>query len=136
MHNPNYYRQQAARARRLADGVTSAEAERTLARIAQDYDDLAEDLENGAVEIRHPELMPQNDHHWRASRSGYMKKESPAVANGALWERRAVLAEKGVLPVWLGLVADIKFFGRHKGGWIRDGVILSLKEASVRWRAR
>jgi len=43
-----------------------------------------------------------------------------------------VLAEKGVLPVWLGLVADIKFFGRHKGGWIRDGVILSLKEASVR----
>jgi len=30
-------------------------------------------------------------------------------------------------PVWLGLVADIKFFGRHKGGSIRDGVILSVQ---------
>jgi hypothetical protein len=26
---------------------------------AQDYDNFAEDLENGAIEIRHPELMPQ-----------------------------------------------------------------------------
>jgi hypothetical protein len=28
---------------------------------AQDYDDIAEDLENGAVEIRHPEMLPQRD---------------------------------------------------------------------------
>jgi len=27
-------------------------------------------------------------------------------------------------------VADIKFFGRHKGGSIRDGVILSVQAAS------
>jgi hypothetical protein len=34
-----------------------------------------------------------------------------------------------MVPVWLGLVADIKFFGRHKGGSIRDGVILSVQLA-------
>jgi bifunctional non-homologous end joining protein LigD len=54
------------------------------------------------------------------------------VAKG-LWhwlnERRAGPAKKGVVPVWLGLVADIKFFGRHKGGSIRDGVILSVQLA-------
>ena len=45
-------------------------------------------------------------------------------------ERRAGPAKKGIVPVWLGLVADIKFFGRHKGGSIRDGVILSVQAAS------
>jgi hypothetical protein len=29
--------------------------------MAQDYEDLAEDLENGAIEIRHPELLPQHN---------------------------------------------------------------------------
>jgi hypothetical protein len=28
-------------------------------RLAQDFDELAEDLLRGAIEIRHPELMPQ-----------------------------------------------------------------------------
>jgi len=23
-------------------------------------------------------------------------------------------------------MADVKYFGRHKGGWIRDGMILSF----------
>src|SRR5438270_12161626 len=41
-------------------------------------------------------------------------------------ERRAGPARKSIVPVRLGLVADIKFFGPHKGGWIRDGVILSV----------
>jgi hypothetical protein len=27
--------------------------------MARDYDDIAEDLERGVIEIRHPELMPQ-----------------------------------------------------------------------------
>ena len=45
-------------------------------------------------------------------------------------ERRAGPAKGGgIVPVWLGLFADIKFFGRHKGGSIRDGVILSVQEA-------
>jgi bifunctional non-homologous end joining protein LigD len=39
---------------------------------------------------------------------------------------RAGPPRNGLIPVRLGLVAEIKFFGRHKGGWIRDGVILSL----------
>ena len=47
-----------------------------------------------------------------------------------LHERRAGPAKDGIVPVWLGLVADIKFFGRHKGGSIRDGVILSVQTAS------
>jgi hypothetical protein len=28
--------------------------------MAQDCDEIADDLENGAIEIRHPELIPQN----------------------------------------------------------------------------
>jgi hypothetical protein len=45
-------------------------------------------------------------------------------------ERRAGPAQPGIVPVRLGLVADIKFFGRHKGGSIRDGVILSVQMAN------
>jgi len=33
-----------------------------LRKMAQDYRDIAQDLENGAIEIRHPELMPQSGH--------------------------------------------------------------------------
>ena len=32
----------------------------------------------------------------------------------------------GFIPVKLGLMAEVKYFGRHKGSYIRDGVILSL----------
>jgi bifunctional non-homologous end joining protein LigD len=56
-------------------------------------------------------------------------------AGKRLWDqlnqRRAGPAVRGVAPVWLGLVADIKFFDRHKGGSIRDGVILSVTDASA-----
>jgi hypothetical protein len=55
----SYYREQAERGRRLARSQNSREVQDTLRRMAQDYDDIAEDLENGAIEIRHPELMPQ-----------------------------------------------------------------------------
>ena len=60
MYDPSYYRDQAQRARRLARSVTIHDVEAQLLRMAQDYDDLAVDLERGAIEIRHPELMPQN----------------------------------------------------------------------------
>ena len=60
MHDASHYRQQARRARRLAQGTPNREVERLLSQVASEYDDIAEDLENGAVEIRHPELMPQN----------------------------------------------------------------------------
>ena len=59
MHDPSHYRQQAQRARRLARSATNFEVEALLSQMAQEYDDIAVDLENGAVEVRHPELMPQ-----------------------------------------------------------------------------
>jgi hypothetical protein len=38
-----------------------------------------------------------------------------------------------MIPVRPGLIADIKYFGPHKGGSIRDGVILSEQhEAAMR----
>ena len=58
MHWAPYYREQAARARRLADHATG-EIHDTLRHLAQDFEDIAEDLEIGAIEIRHPELLPQ-----------------------------------------------------------------------------
>src|SRR5437762_10205028 len=36
------------------------QVEALLERVAQDYEDIAVDLESGAVEVRHPELMPQS----------------------------------------------------------------------------
>ena len=59
MHNLLYYRGQAAMARRLAASTYQRELLNLLGRVAQDYDDIADDLENGAITIRHAELMPQ-----------------------------------------------------------------------------
>src|SRR5436189_4668550 len=59
MHDPSYYRSQAERARRLALVPTDRGTQNTVLQMAQDYLDLVEDLESGAIEIRHPELMPQ-----------------------------------------------------------------------------
>ena len=47
MHPPGYYREQAEHARRM------------LERMAEDFEDIACDLETGAVDMRHPELLPQ-----------------------------------------------------------------------------
>ena len=35
------------------------ETQDILQQMARDYAELAEDLESGAIEVRHPELMPQ-----------------------------------------------------------------------------
>ena len=59
MRDAGHYRQQAARARRLAGAIGNREMQEQLGRIATDYDDIATDIEQGAVEVRHPELMPQ-----------------------------------------------------------------------------
>jgi len=59
MYDVSYYREQADRARRLAKVPTDRETQDMLRQMAQDYTDIAEDLETGAIEIRHPELMPQ-----------------------------------------------------------------------------
>ena len=62
MQSPQYYREHAARARRLAAAMSVPDVIETLERLARDYEDIATDLENGAVEIVHPERMPQQDH--------------------------------------------------------------------------
>jgi hypothetical protein len=43
----------------LARVTTARAIEESFARTAKDYSDIADDLESGAIEIRHPELMPQ-----------------------------------------------------------------------------
>jgi uncharacterized membrane-anchored protein YhcB (DUF1043 family) len=59
MQEAHYYREQAERAQRLAHAVNHLETAALLSRMARDYHEIAEDLETGAVEIRHPELLPQ-----------------------------------------------------------------------------
>jgi len=59
MQDSQYYRSQAEMAQRLAEQINSPEAAASLLKMAQDYRDIAEDLENGAIEIRHAERMPQ-----------------------------------------------------------------------------
>src|SRR5438552_2648770 len=58
----SYYRRQAKRAKRLSDGTTDQEMQEALASAAQDFADIADDLERGAVEVRHPELVTQSQH--------------------------------------------------------------------------
>lgn len=56
------YGEQADRACRLARTQTQHETKALLLqRVAQDYDDIAKDLESGAVEIRHSEILPQRN---------------------------------------------------------------------------
>jgi hypothetical protein len=62
MQRASYYREQAARARRLARAVSYQEDVRVLDQMAQDFDDIAADLEAGAIEIEHPSRLPQNEH--------------------------------------------------------------------------
>jgi hypothetical protein len=57
MLEPGYYREQAGRARRLARGIGRADVARQLQDMAQDYEELAADIESGAIGVRHPELL-------------------------------------------------------------------------------
>lgn len=59
METAEHYREQAARARRLADRSHDAQLVETLGTFAREYDEIAEDLQAGAIAVRHPELMPQ-----------------------------------------------------------------------------
>jgi hypothetical protein len=59
MRDASYYRSQAARVRRLSMVPSDRETQDILQQMARDYAELAEDLESGAIEVRHPELMPQ-----------------------------------------------------------------------------
>jgi hypothetical protein len=57
MHREAYYREIAARVRRVAEHAYQQEVIDVLVRLAQDYDEVADDLRDGAVNVRHTELM-------------------------------------------------------------------------------
>lgn len=60
MMDADYYRGQAARARRFAKQLHShPEIYRQLMDMATGYDEIVADLKSGAIEVRHPDLMPQ-----------------------------------------------------------------------------
>jgi hypothetical protein len=60
MMDAPYYREQAERARLWAANLPNHEDVRKgLLDIARDFDDIVADLESGAVDVRHPERMPQ-----------------------------------------------------------------------------
>ena len=59
MHPASYYREQAAHARRMAGLMHQPDINEMLERMAQDFEDIACDLETGAVDVGHPELLPQ-----------------------------------------------------------------------------
>jgi hypothetical protein len=57
MDGEAYYRDIAARVRRVAEHAYDQEVIDLLAQLAQDYDEVADDLRDGAANMRHPELM-------------------------------------------------------------------------------
>jgi len=59
MVDVSYYRDRANHVRYLADMTWQHDLEMSLRSLARDYDETAEDLEVGASEIRHPELVPE-----------------------------------------------------------------------------
>jgi hypothetical protein len=57
MMKPGYYREQASLARRLARGIGNVELIRHLDAMARDFDELADDIDDGAIGVRHPERL-------------------------------------------------------------------------------
>ncbi len=62
MYDPRYNRDQFERAKRLSRKTSDREIGEMLERAARDYAEIAEDLEVGAIDIRHREMMPQTQH--------------------------------------------------------------------------
>jgi hypothetical protein len=60
MDRAAYYRDRAEHIRRLADAAWQPELKEALRRLANDYDEVAEDIETGAPTIRHSELLYSN----------------------------------------------------------------------------
>jgi hypothetical protein len=57
MDRASDYRHQADHARQLAEATRQPDLEDMLRQLAQDLDEIAEDLEAGATEIRHDEPL-------------------------------------------------------------------------------
>lgn len=56
MESAAFYRERAAHIRLLHDLVHQRDMRDTLAGMARDYDEVADDVESGKIEIRHPAL--------------------------------------------------------------------------------
>ncbi len=54
-----YYRNQARRARRLAQMVHQEDVREKLLKLAEELDEIADGLEAGSAEVHYPELMPK-----------------------------------------------------------------------------
>ena len=57
MDRSAHYRDQANHARQLADATWQPDLEDMLRHLAKDFDEVAEDIETGAIEIRHADLL-------------------------------------------------------------------------------
>jgi hypothetical protein len=57
MDRAPHYRHEADHARRLAEVTWQPDLEEMLRHLAQDFDEIADDIESGATEMRHPELL-------------------------------------------------------------------------------
>jgi hypothetical protein len=57
MDRAAHFRRQANHARQLAEATCQRDLEDLLRRLAEDYDEVAEDIEAGATEPRHAELL-------------------------------------------------------------------------------
>jgi hypothetical protein len=57
MNRATHYRDQANHVRQLADAAWQLDLGEMLRCMAKDYDEVAEDIETGATEIRHAELL-------------------------------------------------------------------------------
>jgi hypothetical protein len=57
MDRATHYRDRAEHIRRLAEAAWQPELKEALRRLANDYDQVVEDIEMGATEIRHSELL-------------------------------------------------------------------------------
>jgi hypothetical protein len=67
MHPPKYYREQSQRSRRLAWMVHQSDVRRDLLKAAQNFDEIAQYIEAGALEVGHPEQTSAPDKPHRAA---------------------------------------------------------------------
>ena len=65
MDRAAHFRRQADHARQLADATCQLDLEDLLRRLAKDYDEVADDIEMGATDIRHAELLDDGSPHHR-----------------------------------------------------------------------
>jgi hypothetical protein len=54
-----YFRRQARRTTALSELILQPDVRKTLLSLAREYEELADDLDQGPIRLRHPELLPQ-----------------------------------------------------------------------------